>query len=332
MTGILRGVSTHIGERNDEVCKRSTFRQYAGLTAVVTARPRPRSSNVFFVNDALEEDGMRHFLPEQCGRVPTIESVFIPLTEYIRGWLWEMNRHRPLSDTFHPPTYWSAGSLQRLARTLRNSIRAKDNYCSSDHVDGGAVGVPLQSLRNLVRVGEGSSDLSFDRLARLRAVVSPSPRPLEFLLGCEDDILESILQTSISLNRIPLVVFWLIAAFRCGFRRDLIAVISTRLDRVWEFCVALKNDDATEMSELDELDMYKSGSSLHLLWTGVFQGIREARMLFREGNSRWVSSCFGCRGYLESSLRRERTLILSNLLNGHVNAELADSIKDTALH
>lgn len=331
MTGLLRGVSIQSGERNNALWKISTFRQYAALTAVVTARARQRSTDVFFVDDALEEDGMRHFLAEQCGRVPTIESVYSPLTEYIRAWLWEMGWHRPLSVTFGTPTYWSAGFLQRLVGTLRSSIWARGYYCSSFDMAGGDVGVPLQSLRNLVRLGDGSSDPSFDRLARLRAVVSPSPRPLEFLLGCEDDILESILQTSISLNRVPLAVFWLIAAFRCGFRRDLLAVISTRLDRVWEFCVELQSDDATEMSELDESDMYKSGSSLHLLWTGVFQGIREARMLFRESSSRWMSSCFGCREYHESSLRQERTRILSNFLDGHVNVELADSIKGAAL-
>ena len=331
VTGILRGVSTQFGQGDDEICKRSTFRQYAGLTAVVTARPRQRSSDVFFVNDALEEDGMRHFLAEQRGRVPTIESVYIPLREYIRAWLWEMGKHCPLSDTFSTPTHRSAGHLQRLACTLRSSIWTKCNYRSSSHMAGGAVGVPLQSLRSLIRLGEGSSDPSFDRLAQLRAVVSPSPRPIEFLLGCEDDILESILQTSISLNRLPLVVFWLIAAFRCGFRKDLLSVISTRLDRVWELCVELQNDDATEICEVDELDMYKSGYSLHLLWTEVFQGIREARMLFRESGPRWMSSCFGCGEYHESLLRQERTLSLSKFLDGHVDAELANSIKCAAL-
>lgn len=85
---------------------------------------------------------------------------------------------------------------------------------------GDAAARPLGSLRDLIRPGEGPTDRSFDRLARLRAVVSPSLRSVEFVLECGDDILASSPQTSISSNRIPSVVFWLIAAFRYGSRKS----------------------------------------------------------------------------------------------------------------
>lgn len=274
---------------------------------------------------------MRHFLPEQCGRVPTIEEVYGPLTEYIRGWLWEMGRHRLLSVIFEKKVFWPAVPLKRLTPALLSSMLKNNDYRSSFNSANEAIATPLGSLPDLVRSGEGSSDASFDRLARLRAVVSPNPRSPEFLLECEDDILESILQTSISLNRITLIVFWLIAAFRCGFRKDLIAVISARLNRVWRFCVELQNDDATDLYDEDEVDMEKSDRKLEMLWVGVLQGVNEARVSRRDGVSRWMSSCLGREGCHESSLRQERTLILSTFLGGHVNVELANAIKRVAL-
>ena len=331
LIGLLWGESVQFGEGNDRESRKSAFRRYAGSTAVTTAWPLPRLEDSYFVGDFLEEDGMRYFLPEKCGRVPTIESVYGPLKQYIHGWLWEMDRHRLLSERFSKLEHWSTEFLQRLPCTLRNFMWKKDNCRPTlGKVSDPDTG-PLGSLRDLIRSGEGSSDRSFDRLARLRAVVSPRPRSLEFLLECEDDILESILQTSISLNRIPLVVFWLIAAFRCGFKKDLIAVVSTRLDKVWETCVDLQIDNATDIYELDGVHMAKSGHKLEVLWVGVFRGIAEARTSYRRGSSCSLTSCFGCGRDQELSPRQARALMLSTFLDGHVNIEVANHIKDVAL-
>ena len=321
-TVLLRGEPAQSGEDCDEKCTKSSARRYAGLTAVVTARPRRRASDISIVTDILEEDGMRHFFPEQCGRVPTIEEVYGPLTDYIRGWLWEF------SQTIYRP----AGPLQCLTCVVRSLMLKNNDYRFSCSLADEAIVNPLGSLRDLIRSGEGSNDASFDRLARLRAVVSPNPRSSEFLLGCEDDILESILQTSISLNRIPLMMLWLIAAFRCGFRKDLLAVISARLDRVWKFCVELQNCDAIDAYEENEVEMEKSDRKLEMLWADVLQGVHQARMSRCDGVSRWISSCLGREGCHESTQRRERTLILSNFLGGHVNVELASAIKRVARH
>ncbi|KAM0703991.1 hypothetical protein Q7P35_002290 [Cladosporium inversicolor] len=329
--GLLWGDSIQFGEGNDRESRKSALRRYAGSTAVATAWPLPRLEDSYSVSDALEEDGMRYFLPEQCGHVPTIESVYSPLEQYIHGWLWEVDMHCLLSERFSTLRYSPTEPLQRLARALQSFMWKKDNcrppLGKASDLDAG----PLGSLRDLIRLGEDSSDRSFDRLAELRAVVSPSPRSLEFLLECEDDILESILQTSILLNRIPLVVFWLIAAFRCGFKKELIAVVSTQLDGVWKTCVDLQIDAATDMYEVDGVYMDKSGHRLEVLWAGVFCGIIEARTSYHKGSSCSLASCFGCGGGQELSLREARTLILSTFLDGHVNTEIANHVKDAAL-
>jgi hypothetical protein len=199
MTGLLNGIFPEY----DEKCRKTALRRYAGLTAV----PRPRVKNICLVTDPLEEDGMKYFLPEECGRVPSIASVYAPLTEYIRGWLWEMGSRRALSGVLGVIPFKSKGPVQRLARVIRGLLCNKGRYPSCCNSLGGPMTRPLGSLQELIRVGEGSSDLSFDRLSRLRAVVSPTPRSFKFFLECEDDILESILQMSISSNRIALMIF-----------------------------------------------------------------------------------------------------------------------------
>jgi hypothetical protein len=159
---------------------------------------------------------------------------------------------------------------------------------------GGSVTRPIRSLRDLNRSGEGSSDPSFNRLGQLRAVVSPNPRSLEFFLKCEDDILESILQTSISWNRISLVIFWLIAGFRCGFKEELLAMVSIRLDLAWKLCVRLQYDDVVSMTDIDAVEMEKCGHELETAWVEVLRGIRGAREPRREGRSCLTSICSGC--------------------------------------
>lgn len=87
-----------------------------------------------------------------------------------------MDRHRLLSERFRTLEYSSTESLQRLARALQSFIWKKDTcrppLGKASDLDAG----PLGALRGLVRSGEGSTDRSFDRLARLRAVVISNPR------------------------------------------------------------------------------------------------------------------------------------------------------------
>lgn len=151
LTGLLCGDSVQLGQGYDQVIRKSVFRRYAGSTVVATARPLPRLGDSHSETAALEEDGMRYFLPEQCGRVPTIESVYGPLTEYIRGWLWEMARHRLLSERLSALEYSSAEPLQRLAPALQSLMWEKDNYRPPFGTAGDAAARPLGSLRGLIR-------------------------------------------------------------------------------------------------------------------------------------------------------------------------------------
>jgi hypothetical protein len=330
MTGLLNGMFPEY----DEKCRKTALRRYAGLTAAPTAVPRPRVKNICLVTDPLEEDGMKYFLPEDCGRVPSIASVYAPLTEYIRGWLWEMGSRHTLSGVLGVMPSKSTGPVQRLARVIRGLLWNKGRYPSFRNSLGGPMTRPLGSLQDLIRVGEGSSDLSFDRLSRLRAVVSPTPRSLEFFLECEDDILESILQTSISSNRITLMIFWIIAAFRCGFREELLGVVSTRLNSVWTFCVRLQSNNVIATTELDKAvcqQIQESDHELEVLWLEVFRGIREARALYREGSSESLSLCSGCGEDRELSPSQARSLVLSTFANGHVDREHSNRIKRAAL-
>ena len=55
--------------------RRDIGRRYLGLTAVPTARSRVRVEDIYSMEHLpLEEDEMKYFLPEKCGRVPTISN------------------------------------------------------------------------------------------------------------------------------------------------------------------------------------------------------------------------------------------------------------------
>jgi hypothetical protein len=281
---LLNGVFT---DPDLERC-RDIGRRYLGLTAVPTACPRVRVEDIYSMEHLpLEEDEMKYFLPEKCGRVPTIVTVHPFLTDYIRSWVWQMSSRPALSVL----------------------------------LDGHVIRPP-HPLPNLIRMGEGSSDPSFDRLGRLRAVVSPGPRSDEFLSDCEDDILESILQTSISRNRAILVVFWLIAAFRCGFQEELLAIVLTRLDAVWSFCVMLQSSSpvvAVDVNDVPVEELCASDHELELLWMGVCQSIHEARKSYVAQEGR------------ESS-RRLTSLLLSNLVEGGFSREFSQRVRHAALN
>ena len=263
-------------------------RRYLGLIVVPTTVPRDRAEDIYSTEHIpLEEDGMKFFLPEKCGRVPTIESVHPFLTDYIRSWLWKMSGRPCLSSLFR-------GSISQLE----------------------------QPLGDLIRLGEGSRDRSFDRLARLRAVVSPNPRSDEFFLKCEDDLLESILQTSISRNRIVLIIFWLIAAFRCGFEEELLAVVCARLELVWQFCVTLQDSTlliSTEVEDLAGGQLEASNKELELLWMAVCEGLQRARESHR-GRDRSQ----------RSPLYQARSLALFKFVDGFVDRKFSERVKRAA--
>jgi hypothetical protein len=159
------GLFRKFGEGNDQESRKSALRRYAGSTAVAAAWPLPFLEDSYSVSVALEEDGMRYLLPEQCGRVPTIESVYGPLKQYIHGWLWDMDRHRLLSERFSTLKCSSTELLQRLARALQRLMWKKDDcrppLVKASDLDSGS----LASLRDLIRSGEGSGDRFFARLA-----------------------------------------------------------------------------------------------------------------------------------------------------------------------
>ena len=236
----------------------------------------------------LEEDEMKYFLPEKCGRVPTIVTVHPFLADYIRNWLWLMSSRPALSAMLD-----------------------------------GHVPRPSRSLPDLIRMGEGSTDLSFDRLSRLRAVVSPGPRSDEFLSDCEDDILESILQTSISRNRAILVVFWLIAAFRCGFKEELLAVVLARLEEVWSFCVMLQSSSLAAPVDVNDVsveELRASDHELELLWIGVCRSIYEARKSYIAHEEARESS------------RSVTSLTLSKFVEGDFSREFSQRVRHAALN
>jgi hypothetical protein len=161
--------------------------------------------------------------------------------------------------------------------------------------------------------------------------VSPNSRSLEFFLRCEDDILESILQTSVSCNRVPLVIFWLIAGFRCGFKEELLAIVSMRLDLVWKLCFRLQDENVISMTEIDVIEMEKCGHELEAAWMEVLRGIRGARAPYCEGSSCLTSMCSRCGQSRELSPSQARSLALSTFVDGHVDRESSDRIKIAAL-
>jgi hypothetical protein len=127
------------------------------------------------------------------------------------------------------------------------------------------------------------------------------------------------------------MVFWLITAFRCGFKQKSLAVISTRLDKVWKFCVEIESKSVAGILEVDEVEMYKCGHKLELLWMDVLHGVREARAPYCEGGLCWMSLCFGCGENRELAPSQTGSLALSSFLDGHVNHGTADHIKSAAL-
>jgi hypothetical protein len=329
VTGLLRGTFP----RYDEEYARVAFRRYAGLTAVATATPRPRTRDVYIVEDPLEEDGMKYFLPEECGRVPTIESVYTPLTKYVRSWLWEIDERGPSSGVLDIPALGPAGPLQRLIHMICGLLRVDGRNHSLSNVLDRSATRPQGPLPDLVRFGEDSSDPSSNRFGKLRAVVSPSLRSKDYFLQCEDDILESILQTSISMNRVALMIFWLIAAFRCGYEEKLLAVISTRLDDVWKVCVDIQGSDVLAMTELDNVagpQIHESHHKLEVLWTEVFRGMLEARALYRKSGRRQISSCSGCAVVCGLSSNQATSLALSKIANGQVDRNFSQLVKRAA--
>jgi hypothetical protein len=273
---------------HDDKRRRDIGRRYLGLMAVPTAVFRARAEDIYSMEHLpLEEDGMRYFLPEECGRVPSIETVHPFLTGYIRSWLWQMSSRPSLSALL-------SGSVPR----------------------------PPQSLRDLIRLGEGSNDSSFDRLGRLRAVICPCPRSDAFFSDCEDDLLESILQTSISKNRVVLVVFWLIAAFRCGFKEELLAVVFTRLELVWKLCIILQGSSLVATTDVNDVPverMYARDDELEELWMKVCQSIHKAR------------ESYGADGEERGSCRQARSLTLSNFVEGGFSRDFSQRVKRAAL-
>jgi hypothetical protein len=259
---------------------------------------------------------MKYFLPEECGRVPTIESVYTPLTKYIRSWLWEIGKPRPSSGVLNIPALGPAGLLQRLIHLICGLLRVEYGDHSLSSVLDRSATRPRGSLPDL-----------------LRSVVSPSLRPREFFLQCEDDILESILQTSISMNRVALMIFWLIAASRCGYEKELLAVISARLNDVWKLCVELQGSDILAMTELDNVvgpQPHESHRKLEALWTQLFRGVLEARGLYRESSPRSISSHSGCAVVFELSSSQATSLALSNFTDGQVDRNFSQLVKRAA--
>jgi hypothetical protein len=276
---------------------------------------------------------MKYFLPEECGRVPTIESVYTPLTKYIRSWLWEIGKPRPSSGVLNIPALGPAGLLQRLIHLICGLLRVEYGDHSLSSVLDRSATRPRGSLPDLIRFGEDSSNPSFNRFGQLRSVVSPSLRPREFFLQCEDDILESILQTSISMNRVALMIFWLIAASRCGYEKELLAVISARLNDVWKLCVELQGSDILAMTELDNVvgpQPHESHRKLEALWTQLFRGVLEARGLYRESSPRSISSHSGCAVVCELSSSQATSLALSKFTDGQVDRNFSQLVKRAA--
>lgn len=187
----------------------------------------------------------------------------------------------------------------------------------------GHVTRPPHPLSNLIRIGERSSDLSFDRLGRLRAAVFLGPRSDEFLSDCEDDILKSILQTSIPRNRAILIVSWLIATFRCGSKEEPLAVVLTRLDAVWSSCFMLQNSSlaaAVDVNDVSVEELRASDHELELLWIGVCRSIYEAR-----------KACIAQEEGHESS-PRVTSLILSDIVEGGFSREFSRRVRRAALN